>query len=83
MANRVIPEIRRLLRERKILRIKPDRELVLKEIQGAEYDLEKAKRSMKQSDFKWATIQAYYAMFHSAEPCYTAKDTGRKAIARS
>jgi len=66
MANRVTPGIKRLLKERKILRIKPDRELVLKEIQGAEYDLEKAKRSMKQSDFKWATIQAYYAMFHSA-----------------
>ena len=66
MASRVTPEIRRLLRERKIVRIKPDRELVLKEIKGAEYDLEKAKRSIKQKDFKWTTIQAYYAMFHSA-----------------
>jgi hypothetical protein len=29
----------RLLRERKLLRIRPDRKLILKEIEGATYDL--------------------------------------------
>mgnify|MGYP001154950842 FL=1 len=35
-------ELKRLLSERKLLRIQADRKLVLKEIQGADYDLEKA-----------------------------------------
>jgi len=79
MANRVTPEISRLLSERKMVRIKPDRELVLKEIQGAEYDLEKAERSITQSDFKWTTVQAYYAMFHSARALLYSKGYREKS----
>lgn len=64
MGGEVIPEIERLLRERKILKIKPDRDLILKEIKGAEYDLEQARESLRRGDSKWATVQAYYSMFH-------------------
>ncbi len=59
-------EIQRLLEERKLLRIKPDRGLVLKEMEGAAYDLARASRSLEENDFKWATIQAYYSMFHAS-----------------
>ena len=58
--------IRRLLRERKITRFDTDRDIILKEIEGSRYDLKKAIRSQDQEDFKWATVQAYYSMFHSA-----------------
>lgn len=66
MAGRVTPRLRRLLTERKLAKIKPDRKLILKEIEGSKYDLDKAHKSLASGDFKWATIQAYYAIFHLA-----------------
>ena len=53
------PQIRRLLAERKLVKIKPDKELVLKEIKGSKYDLDKARKSLADGDFKWATVQSY------------------------
>ena len=46
-------------------RIKPDKRMVEHELKEAEYDLEKAKISYQEGDFKWSTIKAYYAMFHA------------------
>ena len=66
MGNRMNPELRRLLIERRITRIRPDRNLVLKELDAARSDLADAKDSLGRDKFKWATIQAYYSMFHSA-----------------
>lgn len=66
MGNGISFEIKRLLAERKLLRIKPSRKLVLKEIEAAKSDLEDAKDSFERKKFKWATIQGYYSMFHSA-----------------
>lgn len=40
--------------------------LVSKELETAASDLERAKKTYKDGDYKWATIQIYYAMFHSA-----------------
>lgn len=40
--------------------------MVLKELDGARKDLEAAKKSLKTGDHKWATIQAYYSIFHAA-----------------
>lgn len=66
MGEPVSYELKRLIDERKLLRITPDKKLVSKEIKGASYDLSRAKESLERKDFKWATIQAYYSMFHSA-----------------
>ena len=66
MAGRVTPQIRRLLEERKLVKIGLDKELVSKEIKGSKYDLDKARKSLADGDFKWATVQAYYAIFHLA-----------------
>lgn len=66
MGNPISYEFSRLIEERKLLSIKPDRKLVTKEIKGAEYDLDRARESLEKKDFKWATVQAYYSMFHSA-----------------
>jgi len=72
-------ELKRLLSERKLLRIKADRKLVLKEIQGADYDLEKASRSLTSGDAKWAIVQAYYAMFHAARALLFSKNLREKS----
>lgn len=40
--------------------------LVGKELELATFDLERGRKNLAEKDYKWATIQAYYAMFHSA-----------------
>jgi len=66
MGKVLSPEFHKLLEDRKLTRIRPDRKLVLKEISAAISDLKDAKESIERKKFKWATIQGYYSMFHSA-----------------
>jgi len=66
MGSRVSPELDRLLNERKITRAQTSEGMILKEIEAAETDLKDAKDSFENDKFKWATIQGYYSMFHSA-----------------
>ncbi len=49
MGEPVSYEIKKLLQERKLLQIKPDRKLVTKEIKEAEYDLSRAMESLSNS----------------------------------
>jgi uncharacterized protein (UPF0332 family) len=60
------PEFDDCLKKGKIVSFPLARKLVAKELKAAEGDLETAQRSVKQKNYKWATIQAYYAMFHAA-----------------
>ena len=48
--------------------------LAPKELETAKSDLERAKKTYKESDYKWATIQIYYSMFHSARALLYAKN---------
>lgn len=48
--------------------------LAPKELETAKSDLERAKRTYKEGDYKWATIQIYYSMFHSARALLYAKN---------
>lgn len=48
--------------------------LVEKELLTAASDLERAKKTYAEGDYKWATIQLYYAMFHSARALLYAKN---------
>ncbi len=66
MGGGLNPAIQKLLDERKLLRIRPDAKLVEKELAAARSDLKDARESLRLNKFKWATIQGYYAMFHSA-----------------
>ena len=45
-----------------------------KELETAEADLETARKTYKEGDYKWATIQIYYSMFHSARALLYAKN---------
>jgi len=40
--------------------------LAAKEIEAAQADLKRAYKTYTEADYKWATIQVYYSMFHSA-----------------
>jgi uncharacterized protein (UPF0332 family) len=66
VGSRITPELSRLLNERKIMKSQISEDMVFKEIQAAQSDLQDALDSMQNNKFKWATIQSYYSMFHSA-----------------
>jgi uncharacterized protein (UPF0332 family) len=60
-------EFERCLKERRILAIEASREMIEKELEGAKYDLSSAEESLHDEDYKWASVQAYYSMFHAAK----------------
>ena len=66
MGNDLSPVLLKLLEEPKILRIKRDSALVAKEIAAARADLKDATESLLLKKSRWAIIQGYYAIFHSA-----------------
>lgn len=59
-------EFKRCIEKRKLSVFKPTLDIIKKEIEAAKYDLMRARDSLNDKDPKWATIQAYYAMFHAA-----------------
>ena len=72
-------QFRRFLEEGRLTRIGIDRELVRKEVEGAASDLEDARDSLKRKKFKWATVQGYYSMFHSARALLYSKGLREKS----
>ena len=48
--------------------------LASKELETAKADLDTARKTYKEGDYKWATIQIYYSMFHSARALLYAKN---------
>lgn len=56
-----LPEFDDCLKKGKIVRFPPAREL-----QTAREDLLTSRQSLKHKNYKWATVQAYYTMFHAA-----------------
>jgi uncharacterized protein (UPF0332 family) len=65
MGERLSLEMRRLLEERRLVRSRIRRGMILEELKGARYDLERSCKSLNDKDYKWATVQAYYSMFHA------------------
>ncbi len=60
-------EFKRCIKERRILKIDASNEMIKKEIKGAKLDLLSAEDSLNDEDYKWASVQAYYSMFHAAK----------------
>lgn len=60
------PDFENCLKKNKIRKFSPGKSLTGKEIATAESDIKEAKESLARKKYKWATIQAYYSMFHSA-----------------
>lgn len=59
-------EFRACLHRTSIAPFKAAPSLVPKELGQADHDLQAATKSCGAGEYKWATIQAYYAMFHAA-----------------
>ena len=53
-----------LIKKGKIKKTVFSEEMYKKEFRVGEKDLESAKESFENENYKWATIQAYYAIFH-------------------
>ena len=61
------PEFRRCLERGWLARVDRDPRIVAKEMLVARQDLSEGEASIERGSFKWATVQAYYAMFHTAK----------------
>ena len=68
------PEFEECLRRNKIRKFSRGKVLVAKTLGTAQHDLETAKKTLKDKGYKWATIQSYYSMFHSARALLYAKN---------
>jgi uncharacterized protein (UPF0332 family) len=60
-------EFNKLLEERKLVKGGITPEMVEKEMKNAKLDLQRAEHTYDEGDYKWATVMAYYSMFHSFE----------------
>jgi uncharacterized protein (UPF0332 family) len=59
-------EFERCIEKAKIVAFQKGPSLVSKELNSATDDLLSSKESFKTENYKWATIQAYYSMFHTS-----------------
>jgi uncharacterized protein (UPF0332 family) len=72
-------KLRQLVQERKLIKARITREMISKEIEAARSDLGDARASLDQGKLKWATIQGYYSMFHSARSLLYSKSYREKS----
>jgi uncharacterized protein (UPF0332 family) len=72
-------EFQKALDKKKILRFPKGKLLVKKELKAAKDDLKEAQDRFKSKKYKYATITAYYSMFHSARALLYGKGYGEKS----
>ena len=72
-------EFQDCLKRGKIKEFSRGKSLVSKELIAAKSDLNIAKSTLKVKGYKWATIQSYYSMFHSARALLYSKDFREKS----
>ncbi len=72
-------KLNELIRKRKIVKNDFTTKLVSNELKEAEYDLKRAKNSLKEKDFKWSIVKAYYSMFHSTRALLFSKGFREKS----
>ena len=66
MGGKMNLEFQKALEKKRILNFSKGKVLVKKELRAAEDDLSEAKDRLKNKKYKYATITAYYSMFHCA-----------------
>ena len=79
MGNRISAGLAKLLNERKLIKAQISKDMIRKEIEAAEADLQDAQDSFQDNKFKWATIQGYYSMFHSVRALLFSKGYREKS----
>jgi uncharacterized protein (UPF0332 family) len=73
------PEFKRCVEKGKIVAFAKGPSLVSKELDSANDALAASKDSLGRGNYKWATIQAYYSMFHRARALIYAKKYREKS----
>ncbi len=68
------PEFERCLKRNKIREFPRGKALISGALKTAQEDLGTAEKSFNEKNYKWATIQSYYSMFHSARALLYAKN---------
>ena len=66
MTVELSPVIEQLVQHGELFKIELPLETVIREMDAAKDDLQDATDSFEESKWKWATIQGYHSMFHSA-----------------
>lgn len=69
------------IEEGKLVKIGVQKDLIEKEIAAAAFDLKSAQKSLAEKNPKWATVQAYYSMFHTAKALVLSKGYREKSHA--
>lgn len=72
-------EFKDCLRNKRIREFSRGKTLVGKELRTAENDLADSRKSFSRQSYKWATIQSYYSMFHSARALLYIKNYREKS----
>ncbi len=72
-------EFQGCLKRKKIQDFSRGKSLVEKELKTAEQDLLSAKTSFGNKNYKWTTVQSYYAMFHCARALLYSKNYREKS----
>jgi uncharacterized protein (UPF0332 family) len=72
--QRLNPDYEDCLSKGKIRPFSRGKSLARREIESAAVDLERAQKTYSEGDYKWATIQVYYSMFHSARALICSKN---------
>ncbi len=57
----------RCIKEGKLVKVGLQSDMVKKELGASKSDLKSAEDSISTGNFKWAIVQAYYSMFHTAK----------------
>lgn len=79
MAGKINIEFQKALRKQRIVRFDKGVKLVKKELDSASDDLAEAKDRFKNKKYKYATIAAYYSMFHIARALLYSKGFREKS----
>jgi len=79
MATTLDLELEKCVKQGKIRKFFRGKILFKKELTTAQSDLKSAQNTFKQNNYKWATIQCYYSMFHSARALLYAKNFREKS----
>ncbi|PIZ00482.1 hypothetical protein COY62_02340 [bacterium (Candidatus Howlettbacteria) CG_4_10_14_0_8_um_filter_40_9] len=72
-------DFEKCLKNRRIVKQDFTDSLILPELEDSRSDLLRAQKTFDEPDYKWATIQAYYAMFHAARALLFSKGYREKS----
>ena len=79
MAGKINLEFQKSLEKKRILLFRKSKALIKKELGAAKDDLNEAKDRLKNKKYKYATITAYYSIFHAARALIYSKGYREKS----